>query len=56
MLVVPPVIVSVYQEVTARNDVPVEQLPHYVRWLRYYLDFCDKYDHDPDAGEKLRTI
>jgi len=53
MLAIPPAIVRAYQEVAARNDVPAEQLSHYVRWLRFYLDFCHKYNHDPEVAESF---
>ena len=26
---------------------------HYRKWLRYYLDFCLKYDHDPANKESF---
>lgn len=49
MLDIPPPIVRAYQSALDHNDVPVEQRPHYVRWLRFYLDFCHKYNHDPEV-------
>jgi hypothetical protein len=28
---------------------------YYVKWLRYYFDFCHKCDFQQDAKEKLQT-
>jgi hypothetical protein len=46
---IPRPIVRAYQAALDRDNVPVEQRPHYVRWLRYYLDFCHKYNHNPEV-------
>jgi hypothetical protein len=27
--------------------VPPAQRPFYLRWVRFYLDFCQKYEHPP---------
>ena len=27
--------------------------PDYRKWLRFYLDFCDKYGHAPRSGSSL---
>jgi hypothetical protein len=56
MLDLPPSIVQANQEAATRDDVPVEQRPHYVRWLRYCLDFCRKYGHDPEVADSLRPF
>ena len=53
MLNIPPAIARAYQEAAASGHVPVEQRAHYLRWLRYYLDFCHKYDHDPEVADSL---
>jgi integron integrase len=53
MLNIPPAIARDYQEAAASGLVPVEQRVHYLRWLRYYLDFCHKYDHDPEVADSL---
>jgi hypothetical protein len=36
MLPIPPDLLS-------QNAVPPYQQPHYLKWLRFYLDFCSKY-------------
>jgi len=53
MLNITPAIARAYQEAAASGLVPVEQRVHYLRWLRYYLDFCHKYDHDPEVANSL---
>lgn len=29
---------------------------YYVKWLRYYLDFCHKYDFQQNANESLSAV
>jgi hypothetical protein len=29
------------------SDIPEKQVRYYLKWLRYYLDFCDRYGHTP---------
>ena len=34
--------------------IPENDHRHYVKWLRYYLDFCNKYKFDPsNVGDFL---
>jgi len=36
-----------YDALLAQRDVDRGEHNHYKKWLRYYLDFCHKYHHDP---------
>lgn len=36
-----------------KNDIPAGQHGYFVKWLRYYLDFCEKYDFEPDDPQSL---
>ena len=36
-----------------RKQIPKRQHPFYLKWLRYYLDFCLKYDHDASLSKSL---
>jgi len=47
MLPVPPKILASYRQLLAQRAIPDNQRPHYLKSLRFYLDFCGKYDHDP---------
>jgi hypothetical protein len=43
---------AVLRTMTARS-VPTDQRADYLKWLRYYLDFCLKYRHAPRDHESL---
>ncbi len=50
-----------YEAKLDQSGVSAKHRPHYRKWLRYYWDFCHKYDFDPTLGssfspfsEKLR--
>jgi integron integrase len=62
MLAVPPDLARRYEARLTQQNMLAGQRPHYHRWLRYYLDFCHKYDLAPADQrslpafqEKLRT-
>jgi len=41
----PEVLVSAYRVRLGQASVGAKAVPHYFKWLRYYLDFCDKVSH-----------
>ena len=43
MLAIPPDLARAYESLLANRGVPVPQRPYFLKWLRYYLDFCQKY-------------
>lgn len=43
MLAVPPELVQRYEARLVQQNLMAGQRPHYHQWLRYYLDFCQKY-------------
>jgi hypothetical protein len=43
MLAIPPDLARSFESLLANHGVPVPQRPYYLKWLRYYLDFCQKY-------------
>lgn len=36
-----------------QNGVAASHQPHYLKWLRYYLDFCEKYTFEPANPKSL---
>ncbi len=36
-----------------KNDIPAGRHGYFVKWLSYYLDFCEKFDFDPDDSQSL---
>lgn len=62
MLALPWDLTQKFQTLLAQTGVPINQRPYYHKWLRYYLDFCHKYQlepsekcHFPPFDEKLRS-
>ncbi len=62
MLVLPWDLTKKFQTLLAQAGIPVNERPYYQKWLRYYLDFCHKYQlepaekrHFPSFDEKLRS-
>jgi len=43
-----------YQELLAGVGVSSKQFPHYVKWVRYYLDYASKYGASNDAERILK--
>ncbi len=36
-----------------KNDIPAGQHGYFIKWLCYYLDFCEKYSNDPHDHQSL---
>ncbi len=45
MLKVPEKLLAKYRFLLEQNTVPLNLQSTYIKWLRYYLDFCKKYHH-----------
>jgi integron integrase len=56
MIQVPGQILSTYRTYLGSRDVKSELLPDYLKWLRYFLDFCDKYKVKGEESERLRQF
>jgi hypothetical protein len=62
MLVIDPNFAQKYETLLVQQDIPINQRSNFYKWLRYYLDFCDKYQMESSEKrnfsafeEKLRT-
>lgn len=44
---IPASLVSQYMSLLNKNGVAASRQTHYLKWLRYYLDFCEKYMFEP---------
>lgn len=53
MLAVPSELAQRYEARLAQQNVMAGQRPHYHQWLRYCLDFCDKYSVAPTDRQSL---
>ena len=40
-------LVQVYSRLLAERQIAQAQRRDFFKWLRFYLDFCDKYRHPP---------
>lgn len=56
MLAIPPDLLSRYDSALAQDEIPEYQRAHYRRWLRFYLDFCAKYEHAALERETVRAF
>ena len=56
MLLIPKPVFTQYVDFLKKNDVPGGHHPEYVKWLRYFLDFCAKYVITPDKSERLQLF
>ena len=45
MLKLPETLLEKYNSLLIKNDIPSHAHGNYKKWLRYYLDFCKKYQH-----------
>jgi integron integrase len=53
MLQVPAQVVSRFQKLLFEKSIPTASHHHYQKWLRYYLDFCSKYQLSPANKQTL---
>ena len=55
MLLIPKPVYAQYLQLLQKNNVDGAIFPEYVRWLRYYLDFCAKHLITNDPSERVRS-
>jgi len=53
MIDIPADLTTHYDVCLNRENVPDKFYSFYRKWLRYYLDFCRKYDFEPSGPESL---
>ena len=46
MIALPNSVVNQYDTVLKNLMIPISQYADYKKWLRYFLDFCEKYQVD----------
>ncbi len=56
MIQIPAHLVSQYTAFIGDSSVQPSMQQYYVKWLRYYLDFCHKYNFQQDAKESLSAF
>ena len=45
-----------FSSLLSAADIPKENHATYLKWLRFYLDFCNKYEHDKNQKENLQKF
>lgn len=50
---IPDKIYNLYVSFLNQQKVLSKEIPFYLKWLRYYLDFCDKYSHNSSQSASL---
>ncbi len=56
MLSLPKAIISAYDAILIQKQVPIQQRGAYKKWLRFYLDFCDKYNFNTSKSVSLSAF
>ena len=51
----PEKIQSEFDKLLAENSVPEKYRPYYRKWLRFYLDFCEKYNY-PQRNKSSKSL
>ena len=53
---IPTKIQNLYIDYLKKNDISSENMPSFMKWLQYYLDFCSKYSHPKSSQESLKSF
>lgn len=56
MLQIPAQIITKFTTFITGQGIPVEKRGYYVKWVRYYLDFCHKYQFKQGTGVSLSAF
>ncbi len=56
MIKIQPVLAKAYSSYLTQKKIPVNLHRHYRKWLRYYLDFCQKYRAETADDESLAAF
>jgi integron integrase len=56
MISIPSEISVRFNSALAKNRIPNDYQNHYRKWLRYYLDFCQKYNFQSIQAESLQKF
>ena len=56
MISIPSEISVRFNSALAKNRIPNDYQNHYRKWLRYYLDFCQKYNFQSIQPDSLQNF
>ncbi|KPA12884.1 integrase fusion protein, partial [Candidatus Magnetomorum sp. HK-1] len=53
MIIPPPKIQDIFNNLLSNRSVPKNQHTYYKKWFRFYWDFCHKYEHPVNNQKSL---
>ena len=53
MLTIDSVLAKKYEILLVQEGIPINQRCYFYKWLRYYLDYCDKYQLEPSEQQNF---
>ena len=56
MIVIPPDLLARFESILTKKSVPNQLRNYYKKWLRDYLNFCQKYKQPISTKESLRQF
>jgi len=56
MINIPTDLLARFESILTKRSVPNKFRNYYKKWLRYYLDFCQKYSHPISTQESLQQF
>jgi hypothetical protein len=56
MMAIPPDLARLYETLLTQQGVARQYRPRYLKWLRYYWDFCHKYDLEPREHQSFPSF
>ena len=56
MFGIPPAVHRDFLAVLDRDSIPSNRKPYFIKWLRYYLDYCQKYNQLTDQKDSLDSF
>jgi len=56
MLLIPNAVFIQYEGILKKRRIAMSRFTEYKKWLRYYLDFCDKYPVPDSRSERVRLF
>jgi len=56
MLQIPAQLTNQFKTYIGQQGIPAAQHRHYLKWMRYYLDFCHKYHFKQETDMSLSAF
>ena len=56
MIAVTNAVITQYDSILKRQEIPVAQYADYKKWLRFFLDFCAKYPETNGEAVRLQPF